>query len=187
MSSNDAPIPQSSPAPLPEHALAPQDAPLTERQRQIYRFICDTVQEEGYAPTLREIGHAVGMTSVSGVAHQLRQLAAKGYITLDPGRMRAYRVITRPLGTAQSLAHPQCGCSPRADDNEEGGGAPLVLKVMITPGMKDALVNGATLNVRPLLMPDTNCSSLGSADILGQVTAITHSVNDSSESPCVQS
>ncbi|GAA5023106.1 transcriptional repressor LexA [Kitasatospora paranensis] len=65
---------------------------LTERQRAIITAIRDTVASRGYPPSMREIGAAVGLSSTSSVAHQIRQLEAKGVLYADPRRPRAYRV-----------------------------------------------------------------------------------------------
>ncbi|HEU0088970.1 MAG TPA: transcriptional repressor LexA [Pseudonocardiaceae bacterium] len=62
---------------------------LTPRQRRILEVIMDWVQRFGYPPSVREIGEAVGLTSTSSVAHQLRALERKGYLRRDPNRPRA--------------------------------------------------------------------------------------------------
>jgi len=43
---------------------------------------------------MREIGEAVGLTSSSSVAHQLRTLEEKGYLKRDPNRPRALSVFS---------------------------------------------------------------------------------------------
>jgi len=68
------------------------DAVLTERQRTILEVIRTSVTSRGYPPSIREIGDAVGLTSTSSVAHQLRTLERKGYIRRDPNRPRAVDV-----------------------------------------------------------------------------------------------
>jgi len=68
------------------------DSPLTERQRTILEVIRASVTSRGYPPSIREIGDAVGLTSTSSVAHQLRTLERKGYIRRDPNRPRAVDV-----------------------------------------------------------------------------------------------
>jgi repressor LexA len=68
------------------------DAVLTERQRTILEVIRASVTSRGYPPSIREIGDAVGLTSTSSVAHQLRTLERKGYIRRDPNRPRAVDV-----------------------------------------------------------------------------------------------
>ncbi|MEB3068884.1 transcriptional repressor LexA [[Mycobacterium] vasticus] len=68
------------------------DSPLTARQRTILDVIRASVNERGYPPSIREIGDAVGLTSTSSVAHQLRTLERKGYLRRDPNRPRAVDV-----------------------------------------------------------------------------------------------
>jgi len=65
---------------------------LTERQRTILEVIRTSVTSRGYPPSIREIGDAVGLTSTSSVAHQLRTLERKGYLRRDPNRPRAVDV-----------------------------------------------------------------------------------------------
>ncbi|GGL62304.1 LexA repressor [Streptomyces fumigatiscleroticus] len=65
---------------------------LTGRQQDIVRFIADSVQRQGYPPSMREIGQAVQLASTSSVAHQLMALERKGVLYRDPHRPRAYRV-----------------------------------------------------------------------------------------------
>lgn len=67
-------------------------AGLTERQRTILDVIRASVTSRGYPPSIREIGDAVGLTSTSSVAHQLRTLERKGYLRRDPNRPRAVDV-----------------------------------------------------------------------------------------------
>lgn len=68
------------------------DSALTERQRTILNVIRASVTGRGYPPSIREIGDAVGLTSTSSVAHQLRTLERKGYLRRDPNRPRAVDV-----------------------------------------------------------------------------------------------
>jgi repressor LexA len=72
---------------------------LTERQRTILEVIRASVNERGYPPSIREIGDAVGLTSTSSVAHQLRTLEQKGFLRRDPNRPRA--VDVRGIGELQ--------------------------------------------------------------------------------------
>jgi repressor LexA len=70
------------------------DTGLTERQRTILEVIRASVTTRGYPPSIREIGDAVGLTSTSSVAHQLRTLEKKGFLRRDPNRPRAVDVRT---------------------------------------------------------------------------------------------
>jgi repressor LexA len=75
------------------------DRGLTERQRTILEVIRASVTTRGYPPSIREIGDAVGLTSTSSVAHQLRTLERKGYLRRDPNRPRAVDVRAGDDGT----------------------------------------------------------------------------------------
>jgi len=88
--SNDTPSTSSSVG--PEGSLHSVDPSLTERQRTILNVIRASVTSRGYPPSIREIGDAVGLTSTSSVAHQLRTLERKGYLRRDPNRPRAVDV-----------------------------------------------------------------------------------------------
>jgi repressor LexA len=65
---------------------------LTPRQQRVLTVIKDSIERRGYPPSMREIGERVGLTSSSSVAHQLRTLEEKGYLTRDPHRPRALSV-----------------------------------------------------------------------------------------------
>jgi repressor LexA len=67
-------------------------ADLTVRQRRILEFIRAAVERNGYPPSVREIGEAVGLVSPSSVAYQLKELERKGYLRRDPNRPRAVDV-----------------------------------------------------------------------------------------------
>lgn len=71
---------------------------LTPRQRRVLEVIREWVERFGYPPSVREIGEAVGLTSTSSVAHQLRALERKGYLRRDHNRPRAVGV--RPADNA---------------------------------------------------------------------------------------
>jgi repressor LexA len=75
-----------------DRAVRSANSVLTPRQRTILDVIRESVTTRGYPPSIREIGDAVGLTSTSSVAHQLRTLEKKGYLRRDPNRPRAVDV-----------------------------------------------------------------------------------------------
>jgi len=75
---------------LPDGAPGPDG--LTPRQRRILDVITAAIDDHGYPPSIREMGMAVGLASSSSVAHQLRALESKGFLTRDPNRPRAIEV-----------------------------------------------------------------------------------------------
>lgn len=66
---------------------------LTERETQIYQYILDYTQEHMYAPTIREIGKAVGLKSTASVSTYLVHLEAKGMIEVGQDSPRAIRLV----------------------------------------------------------------------------------------------
>lgn len=81
---------------------------LTARQRRIIQAIEDSMQRSGYPPTLREIGEAAGLTSLSSVSYQLATLAKKGYVSRGAGRPRTAVVQPRTdPGIHQEADEPQ--------------------------------------------------------------------------------
>lgn len=64
---------------------------LSERQREILRFIRNYWEEYGRPPTNREIGEAIGVRSTGHVDYHLRMLEQKGYLQRDPNTSRGLR------------------------------------------------------------------------------------------------
>ena len=64
----------------------------TARQRKILEFIDQTIKENGFPPTVREIGKAVGLNSPATVHTHLSTLQERGYIRRDPTKPRAIEV-----------------------------------------------------------------------------------------------
>jgi repressor LexA len=69
------------------------DQPLTWRQGKTFAFIRDFAAEHGYAPSIREIGQAAGLSSTSSVAWVLAALERKGYVHREPGRKGGLTVL----------------------------------------------------------------------------------------------
>jgi|TARA_B100000315_G_scaffold100359_1_gene92248 repressor LexA len=57
---------------------------LTFRQRQVLVFLQEKIQESGIPPSIREIGHALRISSLRGVTCHLEALEKKGYIRRLP-------------------------------------------------------------------------------------------------------
>jgi len=74
---------------------------LQERQRLILQVIEAAVREQGYPPTVREIGAAVGLCSPASVQNHLSALEAKGFIRRGTSKRRALEVV-RPGGRASA-------------------------------------------------------------------------------------
>ena len=65
---------------------------INKRQKAIYDFIKERINDKGIAPSVREIGEAVGLRSTSSVQYNLNALEQAGY-------------ITRVVGAAKGVNH----------------------------------------------------------------------------------
>ncbi len=66
---------------------------LTEKQKNVLAFIDQFTKENGYPPSVREIGAAVGLTSTATVHGYLERLEKKGYLDRAALKTRAMRVV----------------------------------------------------------------------------------------------
>jgi len=83
---------------------------LTVRQQQILDYLVQEVQDKGYAPSVREIGDALGLKSPSTVHQHLVALEQKGCIRRHGERMRALEVVDKALiQTGESVPLPLVG------------------------------------------------------------------------------
>lgn len=80
---------------------------LTERQHKILEFLNEYVEENGYPPSIREIGDAAGISSTSVVSYNLKRLEEKGYIDRDPAVSRGLKLAG--AGPAQLVRLPLLG------------------------------------------------------------------------------
>lgn len=80
-----------------------RDRDLTDRQRQVLDFIKSETQRQGFPPTVRDIGAAVGLSSSSTVHAHLDALEAKGLIRRDPSKPRALEVLDRDRSAPRPL------------------------------------------------------------------------------------
>ena len=71
-------------------------AELSSMQKKIYNYIAACIRDQGYPPSVREIGEAVGLKSPSTVHFHLKHLEEAGMIEKGAGK-----------GRAISLARPQ--------------------------------------------------------------------------------
>jgi len=88
---------------------------LSDKQLAILEVIQRSVSSQGYPPSMREIGDAVGLSSLSSVTHQLNQLELSGYVRRDPKRPRAIEVLIE-MPAQESDAPDSPGYSPSIGD-----------------------------------------------------------------------
>ena len=88
---------------------------LSKMQQRIYDFLVSSIREQGYPPSVREIGEAVGLRSPSTVHFHLKNLAELGYIEIGAGK-----------GRAISLKQPAAPAPTPAPEPEEPDRIPIV-------------------------------------------------------------
>ena len=71
-------------------------AELSGMQKRIYEYIASCIQQQGYPPSVREIGEAVGLRSPSTVHFHLKNLEEAGVIEKGAGKGRAI-TLTAPV------------------------------------------------------------------------------------------
>lgn len=74
---------------------------LSEKQNEIFKYIKEIISQRGIAPSVREIGKAVGLSSTSSVQYNLNALEEAGYIKRDANLKRTIRIC----GNAESVSH----------------------------------------------------------------------------------
>ena len=72
-------------------------AELSTMQKRIYEYIASCIQRQGYPPSVREIGEAVGLKSPSTVHFHLKHLEEAGVIEKGAGKGRAITLTAPPV------------------------------------------------------------------------------------------
>lgn len=93
----------------------------SNKAQEILEFVNTFVQENGYAPSVREIGEAVGLSSTASVSYHLQQLQDKGLLLASggKGRKRAIATAQRP-GQIPIIGTVTAGEPILAWENREG-------------------------------------------------------------------
>ncbi|WP_220739261.1 transcriptional repressor LexA [Leuconostoc miyukkimchii] len=68
------------------------------KQLQVLRFIHDAQVTNGYPPTVREVGEAVGLSSSSTIHGHIERLVKKGYLLKDASKPRARAIEVTDSG-----------------------------------------------------------------------------------------
>ena len=93
----------------------------SDKAERILEFVNEFVQENGYAPSVREIGAAVGLRSTASVSYHIQALQDKGLLSApgQKGRKRALSTGNRP-GQIPVLGVVTAGIPILAFENQEG-------------------------------------------------------------------
>jgi repressor LexA len=128
----------------------------SDKSGLILDFVNQFVQENGFAPSVREIGAAVGLRSTASVSYHLQQLQEKGLLQSPgaKGRKRAIVTAQRP-GQIPVVGVVTAGVPILALENQEGTiaweGDPkcFALRVRGDSMINAAILDGDMVVVRP--------------------------------------
>ena len=83
---------------------------ITKRQRQVYDFLHNFVQRNGYSPSFEEIGQGLGLSSLATVHKHVSNLEKKGLLRRDYNRSRSIDVLpVRGMLKRQSAMAAEAG------------------------------------------------------------------------------
>ena len=133
----------------------------SNKSELILEFVNEFIQENGFAPSVREIGAAVGLRSTASVSYHLNQLQEKGLLQAPgaKGRKRAIVTARRP-GQIPVVGVVTAGIPILALENQEGtiswDGDPkcFALRVRGDSMINAGILSGDMVVVRPQATAD---------------------------------
>ena len=133
---------------------------LSKMQQKIYEYIAACIREQGYPPSVREIGEAVGLKSPSTVHFHLKRLEEAGVIEKGAGKGRAITLRESPKPENQEMCIrdryvESHGYSIVREYVGHGVGAQMHESPEIPnyghPGRGPRLLRGMTLAIEPMV------------------------------------
>lgn len=82
---------------------------LTRRQYEVLEYLKSYIDDNGYAPCVRDICHAMNLKSTSTAHAHLTKLERKGYITRDPAKPRTIMICGENRHKERMVAVPVLG------------------------------------------------------------------------------
>ena len=93
---------------------------LTSKQKEVLRYIYNTIQHHHIPPTFREIAKHFGFASTGTVRDHLKALVKKGYIRSAKNKSRAIEIIREALFSIPILGRVPAGLPTLAVEEIEG-------------------------------------------------------------------
>ncbi len=115
----------------------------TERKKKIMEFVEKYESENNYAPSIREIGNYIGVSSTSLVDYYIRQLIDMGFLERDEHISRSLRVV-RPFEETEKKT---------AKNNQSGSKQP---KVYISRDVVRFPIVGRIVASQPIPVPNSD-------------------------------
>ncbi len=128
----------------------------SDKSQKILDYVNCFVQENGYAPSIREIGAAVGLRSTASVSYHIQALQDKGLLAAPPAKGRKRAIVTNSrLGQIPVVGVVTAGVPILAVENQEGtmcwDGEPgcFALRVRGDSMVNAGILSGDKVVVRP--------------------------------------
>lgn len=96
---------------------------LNEKEQAVFNYLVKTINENGYAPSVRDIAADLGIKSTSSVHAYLHNLEKNGYIAQEEGKRRTLRLcapFARGANQVPLLGAITAGSPILAVENFEG-------------------------------------------------------------------
>jgi len=95
---------------------------MSNKENEILEFINYTLKNDGYSPSVREIGEAVNLKSTSTVQYHLKKLEKKGVINKSEGKSRSLHLndIASEFRSVPILGEIAAGLPLTAEENQVG-------------------------------------------------------------------
>ena len=120
---------------------------LTKRQRQVYDFIAEFVQKQGYSPSFEEIGAGMGLSSLATVHKHITNLEKKGLLRRDYNRSRSLDILA-PRGRMKQALQAAASAADLAAAQAALASATLPLVGRIAAGRPvETLENPETISL----------------------------------------
>ena len=131
-------------------------ARTSDKATRILEYVNAFVQENGYAPSVREIGAAVGLRSTASVSYHIQALQDKGLLQSPGGKGRKRAIVTSARqGQIPVVGVVTAGVPILAVENQEGtmawDGDPscFALRVRGDSMINAGILSGDKVVVRP--------------------------------------
>jgi len=93
---------------------------LTSKQKQVLKFIYDTIKVDNLPPTVREIAGHFNFSSTGTVRDYLKALVSKGYIRIKAKKSRAIELVREAIFSFPILGKVHAGLPSLAVEEIEG-------------------------------------------------------------------
>lgn len=158
---------------------------MTDKQEKLLNFISEYIKENGYSPSIREIGKNLGVKSPSAVKVMIDRLEKNGYLNRSTGVARSLTPVVNNNKGVPVLGHIVAGVPVTAEENIEGY-IQLDGLVKHSDNLFFLIVDGYSMKDKGILPGDyvlikptnsINNGQIGVFRINGEVTLKTYSRN----------